>query len=387
MYQFLQSRGHHRILKDSSDEGLWEISPKFGPREALVHFLLLSLAAATEFMERFMRPLQQYSTWKYLLALLVFCLFPIPLIAAGPAYIDPEKTDDDFPYQGEYVGVIETDDGDRKIAVQVIAMGRGNFEAVAYEGGLPGDGWDRDEPLRVQGRRDGERVVFDSEEGRGILRRGVMVVVGPGGDELGELRRVERKSPTLGKEPPEGAVVLFDGSGTENWRRGRMSDEGWLIQGTTSIPTFQSHQLHLEFLLPYQPEDRGQGRGNSGVYLQGRYEVQVLDSFGLEGKDNECGGIYSVKAPDLNMCFPPLRWQTYDIDYTAARFDDQGLLVAAPRMTVKHNGVVIHDDVELPGDRNTTAAPLPPGPEPGPVYLQDHGNPVRFRNIWVVPKD
>jgi hypothetical protein len=334
-----------------------------------------------------MRSCLRYSTLLLLIPLLGFWLSPISLTAAGPTYIDPEKTDADFPYQGEYVGVIDTEDGDRKIAVQVIAMGKGNFEAVAYEEGLPGDGWDREEPYRIPGRRDGDRVVFESEMGRGILRRGIMVVVAPGGDELGELRRVERKSPTLGKEPPEGAVVLFDGSGTEHWRQGKMSEEGWLIQGTTSIPTFQSHHLHLEFLLPYQPEDRGQGRGNSGVYLQGRYEVQILDSFGLEGKDNECGGIYSVKAPDLNMCLPPLRWQTYDIDYTAARFDDQGKLLAAPRMTVKHNGVVIHDDVELPGDRNTTAAPLPPGPEPGPVYLQDHGNPVRFRNIWVVPKE
>ncbi|MBW3600671.1 MAG: DUF1080 domain-containing protein, partial [Planctomycetes bacterium] len=139
--------------------------------------------------------------------------------------------------------------------------------------------------------------------------------------------------------------------------------------------------------LPYQPQDRGQARGNSGVYLQGRYEVQMLDSFGLEGKQNECGGLYSVKDPDVNMCYPPLEWQTYDIDFTAARYDEEGKLTADPRVTVRHNGVVIHDDVELPGERNTTAAPVKPGPEGGPVYLQDHGNPVRYRNIWVAETD
>jgi hypothetical protein len=88
----------------------------------------------------------------------------------------------------------------------------------------------------------------------------------------------------------------------------------------------------------------------------------------------------------VNMCFPPLSWQTYDIDYTAARYDDQANLTANPRITVRHNGVVIHQDVELPGERSTTAAPVGPGPGPGPVYLQNHGCPLRFNNIWVVER-
>jgi hypothetical protein len=106
----------------------------------------------------------------------------------------------------------------------------------------------------------------------------------------------------------------------------------------------------------------------------------------LAGKNNECGGIYSVKDPDVNACFPPLVWQTYDIDFTAARYDEQGKRTANPRMTVRHNGVVIHQDIELPGERSTTAAPVGPGPELGPIFLQNHGCPLRFKNIWVVER-
>ena len=109
----------------------------------------------------------------------------------------------------------------------------------------------------------------------------------------------------------------------------------------------------------------------------------MLDSFGLEGKNNECGGLYELKDPDFNMCLPALTWQTYDIDYTAAKYDD-GKAVAPPRITVEHNGVVIHKDIELPIDRGTRSAPVKPGPEPGPIYLQDHSSPVRYRNIWVL---
>lgn len=163
-----------------------------------------------------------------------------------------------------------------------------------------------------------------------------------------------------------------------------MTDDGLLMQGATSKAKFQSYTLHLEFQLPYMPAARGQGRGNSGCYAQGRYEVQILDSFGLDGLNNECGGIYSVKAPGVNMCFPPLAWQTYDIDFTAAKYDSDGKKTADAKLTVKHNGVEIHKDVSIP--KTTTAAPVAEGPEPGPLYLQDHGNPVRFRNIWVVEK-
>jgi hypothetical protein len=187
----------------------------------------------------------------------------------------------------------------------------------------------------------------------------------------------------LGAEPPAGAVVLFDGSSPEAFKGGRMTEDGLLMEGVTSHDTFGSHTLHVEFLLPFMPQARGQGRGNSGFYAQGRYEVQILDSFGLEGRDNECGGIYSVGPPKVNMCLPPLSWQTYDVDFTAAEYQD-GKKVKDAVITVRHNGVLIHKDQKV--DHATTAHRLPEGPDPGPIYLQNHGNPVRFRNIWVVPR-
>jgi hypothetical protein len=138
-------------------------------------------------------------------------------------------------------------------------------------------------------------------------------------------------------------------------------------------------QPHLEFRLPFMPNARGQGRANSGVYLLGRWEVQLLDSYGLEGRDNECGGMYSVKPPDVNMCAPPLQWQTYDIEFRAPRTDPATGKTTNARMTVLQNGVTIHDDVEIPVPSTPGGAGQPTG-----LMLQDHGNPLQFRNIWVV---
>jgi hypothetical protein len=205
-----------------------------------------------------------------------------------------------------------------------------------------------------------------------------------GKESFGELKKVERKSKTLGAKPPKDAVVLFDGSNTDEWENAKLVDGKLLgATNTASKKKFGDHSLHIEFRTPFMPEARGQGRGNSGVYVQGRYECQVLDSFGLEGEDNECGGIYSIAKPALNMCYPPLAWQTYDIDFTAARYDESGKKTKNARVTIKHNGVTIHDNLEL---THGTPGRDPEGPGPGAIFLQDHGNPVVFRNIWVVEK-
>jgi hypothetical protein len=305
--------------------------------------------------------------------------------AKGPKISEPSKVDKDYAIQGEYSGMLEADGDKTKLGVQVIAQGQGKFQAVIYEGGLPGDGWDQKKDLeRINAPLENGQVVFKAKQGTGIVKAGKMHITDSDNQPMGVLKRLVRTSSTLGKKPPKGATVLFDGSNVNGWKNGRMTTDKLLMEGTTSTETFQDHQLHIEFRLPYQPEDRGQGRGNSGLYVQGRYEVQMLDSFGLAGKQNECGGLYSVKDPDVNMCYPPLQWQTYDIQYTAARFDAEGKLTKHPKITVRHNGVVIHNDVELPGNRSTTAAPSKPGPVAGPIYLQNHGSPMRYRNIWAV---
>lgn len=288
--------------------------------------------------------------------------------------ITREKVDADYAVQGEYTGKM----GGAKTGVQVVALGEGKFDIVLYRGGLPGDGWSGKKAETDRGNAvtaDGKTTVTLAGQS-GTIAKGKLTL---GADTL---ERVERKSPTEGAKPPAGAIVLFDGTSTDAWQGAGMDAAKLLKEGQTSKQKFQNYTLHIEFLLPYQPAARGQARGNSGIYNQGRYEVQMLDSFGLEGKDNECGGIYSIKAPDLNMCYPPLQWQTYDIEYTAAKFDAAGKKTASAKATVKHNGVVIHSDVEL--TKSTTASPESENPEPGPLSLQNHGNPVRYRNIWIV---
>ncbi|MBM98566.1 MAG: hypothetical protein CMJ77_05520 [Planctomycetaceae bacterium] len=299
----------------------------------------------------------------------------------NPAYTDPEKAGRDFEIQGEYAG--DAADGNRWGA-QIIADGDGKFTAIGYPGGLPGDGWSRgDDSGTVKGKWDGDEVLFEAEEFILRVKDGKVNVESFSGEPYGTLKKVERKGDTLGKKPPAGAKVLFDGSSVENLTNGKII-EGNLL-GATNVESkdkLGDHHLHIEFRTPFMPKSRGQARGNSGVYVQGRYEVQVLDSFGLEGKDNECGGIYSISKPIVNMCLPPLTWQTYDIDFTAAKYDGDKKVKNA-RVTIKHNGVVIHDDLELP---NGTPGRHPEEAGPQVLYLQDHGNPVAFRNIWVIEK-
>ncbi len=299
----------------------------------------------------------------------------------------PDKvTDADFAAQGEYLGEIMTDEGVKKIGVQLVANGNGKFTAVGHLGGLPGEGWEAPEKWRSDGvMKNGVVTIGVVEVAGATVKDGVFTITTIGGTVMGQLKKVSRQSPTMGAKPPAGAVVLFDGKSADQFDGGRVTPDGLLMQGVTSKKKFQSGTLHLEFRTPYMPQDTGQSRGNSGCYLQGRWEVQILDSFGLDAKDNECGGIYSVGEASVNMCYPPLAWQTYDIDFTAAKYDAAGKLTDNARITVRHNGVVIHNNIELP-NRKTTAAPVEVGPEPGPLYLQDHGNPVRFRNVWFVEK-
>ncbi len=189
---------------------------------------------------------------------------------------------------------------------------------------------------------------------------------------------------------PADAMVLFDGKDLSNWTymdgrpAGWKVDNGYMQVQGGNIRTkreFGDCQVHVEFWLPLMADAHGQARANSGVYIQGSYEVQVLDSYGLKSQPNDCGAIYGVAAPAVNACRPPEQWQTYDIFFRAPRFDEKGAKVANARMSVMHNGVLIHEAVAVPGP--TTAAMDRDLTKPGPLMLQDHGNAVRYRNVWV----
>ncbi|MBI1317591.1 MAG: DUF1080 domain-containing protein [Candidatus Hydrogenedens sp.] len=208
------------------------------------------------------------------------------------------------------------------------------------------------------------------------------------------LERATITPPTLGMAPPEGAVVLY-GEGVDPMTMWRRSPELWCIQGDGSMQVCDSSLVtraeygsglyHAEFMTPYMPNERYQGRGNSGFYVLGRYEVQVLDSFGTQPAWDLCGGIYKVAIPAADAVLPPLQWQTYDITFTAPEFDAAGQKTKNARINVVHNGVTVHDNLELP---NVTPGGVS-GDEAvqGVLMLQNHGDPVSYRNIWFKPAE
>jgi hypothetical protein len=313
--------------------------------------------------------------------------------------------------QGEYEGKTEET---QPFGAHVIALGEGTYQAVFYPGGLPGAGWDGENKILMDGKEEDGSVIFHGTDGsgKGYLQedpakfsatrqnppKGNKIFNGvisentfsgmTDDNQKFSLKRVVRKSPTLGAKPPKGAVVLFDGTNKDAFNGGRVDEKtGFLNTDGRDISTkdkFSDYTMHVEFMLPYRPDARGQGRGNSGFYQVGMYEVQILDSFGLEGLDNECGGVYKKANSLVNMCYPPLQWQTYDVDFTNAKADQTGKKTANARMTLRHNGVIIHDDLEIDG--KTGGARKDPEGTPGEIKLQGHGNPVQFRNIWIVIK-
>ena len=189
-------------------------------------------------------------------------------------FISPDDAGDDYPLQGEYSGTIKAGSGTLKLGVQIIALGDATFRAVAFPGGLPGDGWKK-EMLKYQAeaKREGDAIRFSLlGQGSGELTSSGISIRNKDDVVIGEIPKVIRKSPTLGKKAPEGAVVLFDGSTAEHFKNGRLTKDKLLMEGVTSKELFGSFKMHLEFRLPFQPYARGQGRGNSGCYMQGRYE-------------------------------------------------------------------------------------------------------------------
>jgi hypothetical protein len=309
---------------------------------------------------------------------------PSPMVWGGETYTSREAAGLIYELQGEYLGVIEAWGG--TWGAQVIARSKEDIQVHLLDGGLPGDGYRERTPTKACSAKISGDLARASENGFSVEVSGTeLSVFDSGSKKIGTLTKLHRESPTSGLLPPESAIVLFNGKDADNFQYGKMVEDQYLRVGCISRQSFQAHRLHIEFRTPFQPSDSGQGRGNSGVYIQGRYELQVLDSFGLTGENNECGGIYQIAQPLVNMCYPPLSWQTYDIDFTPPSFDSDGKKTKNARLTVRHNGVLIHDDLELP--RGTPGGVSGESSEPGPLKLQDHSNPVAFRNIWVLPLD
>jgi lysophospholipase L1-like esterase len=277
----------------------------------------------------------------------------------NPAYTNPAEAGPDFAVQGEYVGAAA---GEGKLAAQVVALGEGKFDVWFLTGGLPGAGWEGKGRVKVSATTTDGKTAVAGGGWVGAITAGQLTGKTPDGVAF-DLKRVERHSPTAGAKPENEAVMLFDGTTAAAWAGGKLVENNLLKCGTQTKKGFAAGTLHVEFRTPFQPKDRGQGRGNSGVYVQG-FEVQVLDSFGLEGKNNECGALYGRARPAVNMCYPPLSWQTFDVEIKEAG----GNTV----LTVRHNGVTVHDHVVL------RKGP----PRPASILLQNHGNPVVYRNIW-----
>jgi len=333
-----------------------------------------------------------------LLSIVVGLVVVGSLVAAEPAakkpemkvYSDPEHTDADFKFQGEYASA------SAKLGAQVRALGNGAFRTMFFVGGLPGDGWDgktiiqkspsTDMSTPADAKLDGDKVVIEQVY-RGICDGETINGQTDTGTKF-ELKRVTRRSSTLGAPAPSGALVLFDSTNLDEWQPGaRMTLQKWITSagvGATTRRKFNDFTLHVEFMISYMPETQSiYERPNSGVYLQERYEIQILDSFGITMREHDCGVLYAQVTPRVNMCYPPLTWQTYDIDFTAARYDATGKKTKLGRCSVRFNGITILDDVEI---LHSTPGGIKESPEPASIYLQAHGHPVFFKNIWVVEK-
>ena len=305
---------------------------------------------------------------------------------AGSAAEPPKYAE--HPFMGEYrgSGVMVLAGSPARVEAKVWPVKGGYRAAILEKSG---------ERIELEGKVEEGKLALAGAaaetQWRAAVADGKLSAESTAGAKL-DLEAYERVPPTLGAKPAPGAIVLLafeEGKPPplEEWTNSawRPMPDGSLQVGKGDTATrreFGDCRLHLEFMTPLMPEGVGQGRGNSGVYFQDRYEVQVLDSFGLEAKDNECGGIYQVAAPKENASLPPERWQTYDIEFRAPRFDAAGAKIADARATVVHNGISIHEGQEIPkptgGTRGGGEVPK------GALRLQDHGNPVRYRNIWIV---
>jgi len=302
-------------------------------------------------------------------------------------------------FMGEYDGTYHADQSQTtKASAKVIAEGPGYYRVVIQAEPLVAG--DPTAQFEIYGVQQGNKINLfgraNAQQWNGVLD-GDRLVADPGyyGMYL-ELKKSMRKSPTEGAQPPAGAVVLLPYSpgkapDASAWNGAWKPQEDGSLQcdpGKGSIyikQSFGDMKLHVEFWLPLMAESFGQGRANSGVIINNLYECQVLDSFGLVPSMGDCGAIYSTARPKVNASLPPERWQTYDITFRAPRMNPDGTVKEKARISAVLNGIQVQDDVPVEG----ATAGHEPGKPPanaatGPLQLQDHGNRVRYRNVWLV---
>lgn len=309
----------------------------------------------------------------------------VPELSAEESSVQT-PTDIELQLQGEYAGRARDFGGYvGRLGLQLAARGSGKFTGTLFVDGLPFDGWDRKTKYAVSGELVGERLVLTAENGWTTIRlqagREIAWVDNEDGRPCAALGRVRRHSRTLGAEPPAGAEILFDGESIQGLEGAKINENGNLSVGFTTADPVNDFQLHIEFRLPFEPAAEGQGRGNSGVYIQRRYEVQILDSFASGLEFNGCASLYRQRPPAVNASLPPMQWQTYDIQFQAARWNESGEKIGDATISVWHNGILVHNQVEI---ETKTGAGQPESPEPLPILFQDHSNPVEFRNLWIV---
>jgi len=323
------------------------------------------------------------------MCLVLACIVSIDAACAG----NPSPSGD--PFIGEYDGVYKAKGRPDASAKGIVASEGPDLyrTAVSFQQGATAA---TAHEIELHGHAAGPRVLFygvsKGARWNGELRDGALRL-SRDYDSHFELAKVVRHSPTEGKKPPAGAIVLLPFEEGKKPDLAAWTNQEWEPQEDGSMQVkpgsgsnytkqkFGDIQLHMEFNLPHMPQGFGQGRANSGIYVQDRYEVQILDSFSVVPAVGDCGSLYDIAVAQANACMPPGQWQTYDITFRAPRLKADGSVGEFARITVVHNGMTIHDDQVL--ERPT------PGGKEEPIardcfHLQDHGNHLRFRNIWLV---
>lgn len=321
------------------------------------------------------------------------------LISAAALPLSAQYYGIEEPVMGRYVGTFKTGDDEGRIEIQIRPLGEGAYDGfIQFQKGATNVG-----VLKVKSAASDQAGVIaftgnsipikGATTAKKVEIKGKIVDGKISGNFTGEMgqgslegKKTPRKSPTLGLKPPPDAIVIFDGKNTNHFKKfnWKLTEDGAMqVQGGDIFvkDEMQNFKLHLEFRTPFMPKERDQARGNSGVYLQSIYEVQVLDSFGLYPLQiNDCGSIYGVKTAEGNLCLPPMEWQTYDIVY----LNGDGTTNDPPTITILHNGIATIKEARVPADKVGKGGGGG-NPGSGVLKLQDHGNAVQYRNIWVEP--